>query len=59
MPGDQLQRLLLREQRIFVRDCLSFQELGDRFIRIAVKRPQENRRLVSALEVIFDSNQYT
>ncbi|MFP4221397.1 MAG: threonine-phosphate decarboxylase CobD [Phormidium sp.] len=59
MPGDQLQRLLLREQRIFVRDCLSFQELGDRFVRVAVKRPPENRRLVSALEVIFGKNQYT
>lgn len=59
MPGDQLQRLLLREQRIFVRDCLSFQELGDRFVRVAVKRPQENRRLVSALEVIFHSTPYT
>lgn len=45
----QLQRQLLQRDQILIRDCLSFEGLGDRFFRIAVRRPEENQRLLSAL----------
>jgi len=45
-----LQRELLQRDRILIRDCLSFPELGDRYFRIAVRRPEENDRLVAALQ---------
>jgi L-threonine-O-3-phosphate decarboxylase len=45
----QLQQRLLRQHQIFIRDCLSFKELGDRFFRIAVKSESENQRLLTAL----------
>ncbi|MGP1375345.1 MAG: threonine-phosphate decarboxylase CobD [Almyronema sp.] len=43
-----LQQQLLQQDRILIRDCLSFKELGDRYFRIAVRTPAENKRLVSA-----------
>ncbi|NJR69535.1 MAG: threonine-phosphate decarboxylase [Synechococcales cyanobacterium CRU_2_2] len=45
----QLQRQLLQRDQILIRDCLSFEGLGDRFFRIAVRRPEENQRLLTAL----------
>ncbi|MEB3249963.1 MAG: threonine-phosphate decarboxylase CobD [Merismopediaceae bacterium] len=44
-----LQRFLLQEHQILIRDCLSFPELGDRFFRIAVRTPIENQRLLTGL----------
>jgi L-threonine-O-3-phosphate decarboxylase len=44
-----LQRYLLQRHRIFIRDCLSFAELGDRYFRVAVRTPMENQQLVDAL----------
>ncbi|MBF2089188.1 MAG: threonine-phosphate decarboxylase [Synechococcales cyanobacterium K44_A2020_017] len=44
-----LQQRLLTRHRILVRDCISFPELGDRFFRIAVRRPEENQRLLDGL----------
>ncbi|MBE0428290.1 MAG: threonine-phosphate decarboxylase [Thermoleophilia bacterium] len=35
---------------IMVRDCRSFPELGNRFIRVAVRSDQENYQLISALK---------
>ncbi|MDB9529261.1 threonine-phosphate decarboxylase CobD [Oscillatoria sp. CS-180] len=48
-PGSQLQLDLLKQHRILVRDCLSFPELGDRYIRVAVRSAKENAILVKAL----------
>ncbi len=48
----QLQTQLLRRYQILIRDCLSFEALGDRFFRIAVRRPEENQRLLVALAQI-------
>ncbi|MEM6520694.1 MAG: threonine-phosphate decarboxylase CobD [Cyanobacteria bacterium P01_D01_bin.71] len=45
-----LQRELLQRDRILIRDCLSFPELGDRYFRVAVRLPEENQRLVTALQ---------
>jgi L-threonine-O-3-phosphate decarboxylase len=44
-----LQQTLLQRDRILIRDCVSFPELGDRYFRVAVRLPDENERLVTAL----------
>jgi L-threonine-O-3-phosphate decarboxylase len=43
-----LQQVLLK-QRILIRDCLSFPELGDRYFRVAVRTEVENARFLQAL----------
>lgn len=45
----ELQSQLLQQHRILVRDCLSFPELGDRYFRVAVRTPEENRSLLQGL----------
>lgn len=45
-----LQKDLLQRDRLLIRDCLSFPELGDRYFRVAVRLPDENERLVTALQ---------
>jgi len=47
----ELQNRLLRNHRIYIRDCMSFPELGDRFFRVAVRTVAENQKLVAALMV--------
>jgi histidinol-phosphate/aromatic aminotransferase/cobyric acid decarboxylase-like protein len=51
-PVPCLQEKLLREYQIFIRDCLSFRELGDRYLRVAVRTTAENDRLLTALSQI-------
>ncbi|NJN87267.1 MAG: threonine-phosphate decarboxylase [Leptolyngbyaceae cyanobacterium SL_7_1] len=46
----QLQERLLRHQQIFIRDCLSYPELGDRYFRIAVRTQLDNQRLLEGLK---------
>ncbi|MGN6628444.1 MAG: pyridoxal phosphate-dependent aminotransferase [Candidatus Nitrosocosmicus sp.] len=41
---------LLHKNRILVRDCKTFTGMNNKFIRVAIKRPQENVRLLNALE---------
>lgn len=48
-PSSALQQQLLKHERILIRDCLSFPELGDRYFRIAVRSTSENERLIEAL----------
>jgi L-threonine-O-3-phosphate decarboxylase len=48
-----LQRALLEADRILIRDCLSFPELGDRYFRVAVRTVAENQRLLDALAVVL------
>jgi histidinol-phosphate/aromatic aminotransferase/cobyric acid decarboxylase-like protein len=45
-----LQYQLLKHDRLLIRDCLSFPELGDRFFRVAVRNDTDNDRLLSALD---------
>ena len=40
----------LLQKRILIRDCSDFKGLGEGFYRIAVKRHQENRRLIKAIK---------
>jgi L-threonine-O-3-phosphate decarboxylase len=53
IPSSQLQKKLLLQNRILIRDCLSFAELGEDYFRIAVRLPEENERLVKALVEAF------
>ena len=48
-----LQQQLLQQHQILIRDCLSFPELGDRYFRVAVRRPEENQRLLDGLAAIL------
>ncbi|NET50604.1 MAG: threonine-phosphate decarboxylase [Merismopedia sp. SIO2A8] len=45
----ELQHTLLETDRLLIRDCVSFPELGDRYFRIAVRTMAENQRLLMAL----------
>ncbi|NER78953.1 MAG: threonine-phosphate decarboxylase [Leptolyngbya sp. SIO1D8] len=54
-PGSQLQYDLLKQHRILIRDCLSFPELGDQYIRIAIRTEAENDRLCQALAAVMVS----
>lgn len=49
----QLQQKLLQQHRILIRDCLSFQELGDRFFRVAVRSQADNQLLLTALNSVM------
>ena len=52
----KLQSQLLRHHQIFIRDCVSFPELGDRFFRIAVRTSEENQLLLDALNQVIIRN---
>ncbi|HEY6008248.1 MAG TPA: threonine-phosphate decarboxylase CobD [Geobacteraceae bacterium] len=45
--GELAERLLA--ERILIRDCGNFRGLNDRFLRVAVRSPAENGRLLTAL----------
>lgn len=53
IPGSQLQTQLLQQERILIRDCLSFPELGEGYFRIAVRTPKENQRLLDGFAKIL------
>ena len=46
----ELQEKLLLEHKILIRDCLSFEELGEHYLRVAIRSDQENQFLIRALE---------
>lgn len=48
-----LQVELLKRYRIYIRDCMSFDGLGDRYFRVAVKTHADNQRLLAALADIL------
>ena len=50
-----LQKILLQQDQIYIRDCLSFPELGDRYFRVAVRTPSENQLLLQALTQVTHS----
>jgi L-threonine-O-3-phosphate decarboxylase len=57
IPGSQLQLELLQREKILIRDCLSFSELGDNYFRIAVRDNRKNELLVRELEKINNIQQ--
>jgi L-threonine-O-3-phosphate decarboxylase len=48
-PVPPLQQALLQHSQVFIRDCLSFDALGDHYFRVAVRSEVENERLLTAL----------
>lgn len=54
-PVLALQRQLLGQYQMLIRDCVSFPELGDRYFRVAVRTEAENQQLLEALEQILTS----
>lgn len=50
-----LQRQLLQQDQILIRDCVSFAELGDRYFRVAVRTQPENQRLLDALQRLIST----
>lgn len=48
----ELRNCLLQQHRILIRDCHSFQELGDRYFRVCVKTPPDHEKLFAALHDI-------
>ena len=53
VPSTQLQRELLKSHQILIRDCLSFPELGENYFRVAVRLPEENNQLLTALAQVL------
>ena len=51
IAGSLLQKELLQKDKILIRDCLSFPELGDRYFRVAVRLEHENQKLINALSL--------
>ena len=49
VEGSLLQKELLQKDKILIRDCLSFRELGDRYFRVAVRLEHENQKLINVL----------
>ena len=54
IPSSQIQEQLLKYDRILIRDCLSFPELGEDFFRIAVKIQTQNQKLLEGLANILN-----
>jgi len=44
----------LQSDRILIRDCLSFKELGDQYFRVAVRLESENEKLIQGLAHIIN-----
>ncbi|MEM6423759.1 MAG: threonine-phosphate decarboxylase CobD [Cyanobacteria bacterium P01_D01_bin.128] len=49
----ELQRQLLQRHRVLIRDCLSFEALGDRYFRVAVRTVSDNQKLIDALGAVI------
>jgi threonine-phosphate decarboxylase len=54
LTAPRLRETLLNE-RIAIRDCSSFPGLGSAYVRLAVRRPEENQTLLRALETLLGS----
>lgn len=50
-----LQKQLLINHQLLIRDCLSFPELGDRFFRVAVRTEDDHQRLLQGLKEVMEA----
>ena len=50
-----LQKQLLINHQLLIRDCLSFPELGDRFFRVAVRTEADHQRLLQGLTEVMEA----
>lgn len=48
-PAAALRDDILATEKILIRDCSSFEGLGDRYFRLAVRLPDQNRRLLKGI----------
>ncbi|TGM03650.1 cobyric acid synthase [Leptospira barantonii] len=55
--ASELTRELLEKHRIAIRDCGNFNGLSDKFIRIAVRTPEENERIADAFRIVLGETQ--
>ncbi len=53
--SSQLQKKLLINHQLLIRDCLSFPELGDRFFRVAVRTEADHQRLIQGLTEVIEA----
>lgn len=53
IPAPILQEKLLRGDRIAIRDCSTFPELGPDYFRLAVRTTSQNQRLLNALAKVL------
>ncbi|HHP7245405.1 MAG TPA: threonine-phosphate decarboxylase CobD [Elainellaceae cyanobacterium] len=51
----KVQKALLKQHQILIRDCLSFAELGDRYFRVAVRLKSDHDRLLDGLRSTLKS----
>lgn len=49
-PTSALQMYLLSSHRILVRDCSSFEGMGDHYLRLAIRLPEQNRKIVDGIK---------
>jgi L-threonine-O-3-phosphate decarboxylase len=49
-----MQQRLLHRDRILIRDCVSFLELGDRYFRVAIRTEAEHDRLLAGLAAALE-----
>jgi L-threonine-O-3-phosphate decarboxylase len=52
-PSVWLQQQLLQHHQILIRDCQSFSELGERYFRVAVRKSEDNQRLLQAISSVI------
>ncbi|MGJ4746975.1 cobyric acid synthase [Leptospira sp. SA-E8] len=52
----ELEYLLLKEFKIGIRNCSNFKGLENNYIRVAIKTPEENERLIRAFRSLFRKN---
>ncbi|MGK7887354.1 MAG: threonine-phosphate decarboxylase CobD [Crocosphaera sp.] len=52
ISSSQIQQKLLQKYHILIRDCLSFETLGHRYFRIAVRTSEDNNKLLEGLSDI-------
>ena len=50
MSAVDIQLKLLKNDRILIRDCVSFPELGEDYFRVAVKTEADNQRLINQID---------
>ena len=51
--GSELQKALLQQHQVLIRDCLSFPELGDLYFRVAIRSQAENQLLLQGLKQVL------
>lgn len=54
LPASTAVQKILLEKGILVRDCANFKFLEDKYIRVGVKKKEENKLLISALDELVE-----